>query len=548
MPNSAGSLDYQRAPPDFTAGFDRRQLADQLSTLFSDRASFELNEEDVIALRRSLHLSSRDSLTALRRSLEASRPDPSLQGEFAAWQARHPCALQRFSSIAQRARGKRLAVFLDYDGTLTPIVKNPDEAFMTEQMRDIVRQLAQLFPTAIISGRGRDKLENFVQLKEMFYAGSHGLDIVGPRDPSNPDEQFAFQPAARFESTMNSVYNMLNTRLQSIPGASVEHNKFCVSAHFRNCCPESWEGVLAAVQTTVAEHPELKFSKGRKVLEIKPQVDWDKGTALTHLLDALGLDDSSNVLPIYIGDDQTDEDAFRVLRLRSDGLGILVSSKAKPTAATYALQDPVAVSRFLSQLVAWGHTPDNDWQSCRGCNGWELDQSAAASQTPDPHSPFWETDPKANGLPNGWRHAPSGNTISESVHDLPSRGGSAQLRSNGNATNSQDAGPALREASQKSPSATCSGNNNKAASKHEGSRKHLQPQSASSNGNAAASQHAASQQLPRKPAQQLQEAQEALRQQLTGNGSGKLQMKSADGPKRRPDWKWDQPLDTWLHF
>lgn len=86
MPNTAAALDYQRAPPDFTAGFDRRQLADQLSTLFSERASFELNEEDVVALRRSLHLSSRDSLTALRRSLEASRPDPSVQGEFAAWQ------------------------------------------------------------------------------------------------------------------------------------------------------------------------------------------------------------------------------------------------------------------------------------------------------------------------------------------------------------------------------------------------------------------------------------------------------------------------------
>lgn len=86
MPNPAMALDYQRPPPGFDAGFDRRQLADQLSTLFSERASFELNEEDVVALRRSLHLSSRDSLTALRRSLEASRPDPSLQGEFASWQ------------------------------------------------------------------------------------------------------------------------------------------------------------------------------------------------------------------------------------------------------------------------------------------------------------------------------------------------------------------------------------------------------------------------------------------------------------------------------
>ncbi|KAK9850962.1 hypothetical protein WJX84_003437 [Apatococcus fuscideae] len=346
MPGSAAAVRYQAAAPAFGSGFDRRQLADQLSTLFRDRASFELNEEDVVALRRGLHLSSRDSLAALRRSIEGSRPDPTLQSEFTAWQARHPCALQKFSKISQGAKGKRLAVFLDYDGTLTPIVKNPDEAFMTEQMRDIVRQLAQLFPTAIISGRGREKLENFVQLKEMFYAGSHGLDIVGPRDPSSPHEQFAFQPAARFESTMNTVYDTLSARVRSIPGASVEHNKFCVSAHFRNCNPESWEGVLAAVQTTVAEHPELKYSKGRKVLEIKPQVEWDKGKALTHLLDALGLDDSSNVMPIYIGDDNTDEDAFRVLRLRADGMGILVSSKAKPTAATLTAKQ-VSTSYWL---------------------------------------------------------------------------------------------------------------------------------------------------------------------------------------------------------
>ena len=92
MPGSAAAVEYQRAAPGFGAGFDRRQLADQLSNLFTERASFELNEEDVVALRRSLHLSSRDSLTALRKSLEVGRPDPTLQSEFAAWQV-HNCLL-----------------------------------------------------------------------------------------------------------------------------------------------------------------------------------------------------------------------------------------------------------------------------------------------------------------------------------------------------------------------------------------------------------------------------------------------------------------------
>ena len=95
-------------------------------------------------------------------------------------QAMHPCALQHLHSLLARVSGKRMVVFLDYDGTLTPIVSNPDRAVMSLRMRRIVRAVGESFPTAIISGRGRQKVEDFVQLPELFYAGSHGLDIKGP--------------------------------------------------------------------------------------------------------------------------------------------------------------------------------------------------------------------------------------------------------------------------------------------------------------------------------------------------------------------------------
>lgn len=134
------------------------------------------------------------------------------------------------------------------------------------------------------------------------------------------------------------------------------------------------------------------------------QVDWDKGTALVHLLKALHLDDPHDVLAIYIGDDRTDEDAFRELAALNIGFGILVSSKVwrgqviemmqsvdaawkmyvvlgflnsqhfcrvnnhrlhgaqiKPTVASYTLQDPAAVMCFLKQLVSWGQTTENRW-------------------------------------------------------------------------------------------------------------------------------------------------------------------------------------------
>ncbi|KAF8065492.1 TPP1 [Scenedesmus sp. PABB004] len=290
--------------------------------------------------------------------------------EYVAWRAAHPCILKHFDAFLERVNGKRVAVFLDYDGTLTPIVNNPEQAILSPQMRDTVRQVAHLFPTAIISGRGRDKVEGFVQLPELFYAGSHGMDIAGPRDDHSNLTPHNFQAAAEFRPMIDQLYHDLCQRLQDIPGASVEHNNFCVSAHFRNCATENWQQVVAAVNASVAAAPaHLHVTRGRKVLEVRPQVDWDKGRALLHLLEVLGLQAQADVLPIYIGDDKTDEDAFAALS--GGGVGILVSTKAKPTAAAFTVRDPDEVAAFLGMLVRYGTSCANGWWSHQhACNGW----------------------------------------------------------------------------------------------------------------------------------------------------------------------------------
>lgn len=256
-------------------------------------------------------------------------------------------------------------------GTLTPIVSNPDAAFMSVQMRDAVRSVAQLFPTAIISGRGREKVQEFVALKELYYAGSHGMDIVGPVQDGKEAEDLAFQPAAAFGPIMNAVYEELIASLVNIAGSSVEHNKFCVSVHFRNCLPEVYPDVVAIVDRIVASREGLRITRGRKVLELRPQVDWDKGTALVHLLDMLGLK-KDDVYCLYIGDDRTDEDAFKALSDNELGDGILVSSRAKPTAGRWTLRDPNEVAIFLNKLISWGMSSSNRWHSFKNCTGWTL--------------------------------------------------------------------------------------------------------------------------------------------------------------------------------
>uniref|UniRef100_A0A453PJ76 Trehalose 6-phosphate phosphatase n=1 Tax=Aegilops tauschii subsp. strangulata TaxID=200361 RepID=A0A453PJ76_AEGTS len=108
-----------------------------------------------------------------------SRPGADVD-ELTAWMRKHPSALSKFEQIASASKGKKIVMFLDYDGTLSPIVANPDAAYMSDAMREAVRDVAKHFPTAIVSGRCRDKVHNFVGLSELYYAGSHGMDIKGP--------------------------------------------------------------------------------------------------------------------------------------------------------------------------------------------------------------------------------------------------------------------------------------------------------------------------------------------------------------------------------
>ncbi|XP_069151189.1 trehalose-phosphate phosphatase A isoform X2 [Solanum lycopersicum] len=281
------------------------------------------------------------------------------------WMLKYPSALSSFEQITNYAKGKRLALFLDYDGTLSPIVDDPDRAFMSSAMRGAVRNVAKYFPTAIISGRSRDKVHDFVGLSELYYAGSHGMDIMSPVRAISDDyscirstdkqgkEVNLFQPASEFLPMIEEVLRSLVELTKDISGAKVENNKFCVSVHYRNVDEKSWSTIAESVDDLLKHYPRLRLTHGRKVLEVRPVLNWDKGKAVEFLLESLGLNNCDDVLPIYIGDDRTDEDAFKVLREGNKGYGILVSSAPKESNAFYSLRDPSEVMEFLKCLVSW---------------------------------------------------------------------------------------------------------------------------------------------------------------------------------------------------
>jgi trehalose-phosphatase len=145
----------------------------------------------------------------------------------------------------------------------------------------------------------------------------------------------------------------LREALDEIPGAQLERKHFSVAAHYRNVTTNDAFKVAQAVEAVAARHRELRRIDGKKVYEFLPRIEWDKGKAVMWLLKALGLE-RENVRPIFIGDDKTDEDAFRALKER--GVGILVSDELQPTSATYSLKNPSEVERFLGALIA--HLPN----------------------------------------------------------------------------------------------------------------------------------------------------------------------------------------------
>ncbi|TVU28935.1 hypothetical protein EJB05_20473 [Eragrostis curvula] len=277
---------------------------------------------------------------------------------YSAWMSKCPSALNSFKQIVANAQGRKIAVFLDYDGTLSPIVDDPDKAFMSPAMRGAVRNVAKYFPTAIVSGRSRKKVFDFVKLKELYYAGSHGMDIVtsvanSEHGTEKCKEANLFQPACEFLPMIDEVTRTLVEVTSGIEGATVENNKFCVSVHYRNVADKDWKTVAELVKEVLEAFPRLKVTNGRMVLEVRPVIDWDKGKAVEFLLQSLGLDEPENVIPIYIGDDRTDEDAFKVLRQRNCGYGILVSQVPKETEAFYSLRDPSEV-RVMTLLPCDG--------------------------------------------------------------------------------------------------------------------------------------------------------------------------------------------------
>jgi trehalose 6-phosphate phosphatase len=267
-----------------------------------------------------------------------------------------PSALASWPEIAARLAGRRLALFLDYDGTLSPIAARPELATLPPATRAALARLAARQPVAVLSGRGRADVAALVGLPEIYYAGSHGFDIAGP-PPAPGEPPLRHEVGEGVPERVARAAERLRAELGGIAGLLVEPKRFSIAVHYRLADERELPRITAAVDRIVAAGAGggakgWRRTAGKKVLELRPDVPWDKGRALLWLLGRLGLD-AADVVPLYLGDDETDEDAFTALAARH-GIGILVAEAPRPTAATYRLRDPGEVQELLERLADLG--------------------------------------------------------------------------------------------------------------------------------------------------------------------------------------------------
>jgi len=249
---------------------------------------------------------------------------------------------QLASELKHRRGDRPLALFLDYDGTLTPIVARPELAILADDMRDVIRALASTHTLAIVSGRERADVARLAAIDGIYYAGSHGFDIGGP------ENEVLRQEGRDFIRSVKQATNQLREALAPVNGAVVEPKTFSVAVHYRLLDAEDMPKVRAAVDDVLRRHPELRETGGKRVIDLQPRIEWDKGKAVLWLLEHFAKS-GADPYPVYIGDDVTDEDAFAALT--DIGLSVLVADTDRPSYACCRLGNIDAVQRFLAGLL-----------------------------------------------------------------------------------------------------------------------------------------------------------------------------------------------------
>ncbi len=256
-----------------------------------------------------------------------------------------PMVFSDESELFEELRGKKPVFFLDYDGTLTPIVQRPEDAILSDDMRNALSELARHFTVAVVSGRDLEDIRQFIRLDSLIYSGSHGYITSGP-DGLHMEHEDSEKIISKLDKVEDELLDLLKERDS---GIQLDRKRYAIALHYRNAAEQDLPFLFEMVDKMLQRHEGLKKGEGKKVIEIKPDIDWHKGKAVLWILETLGLDKQADAIPVFIGDDLTDEDAFEAIGQK--GIGILVENHGQDTAADYSLKNVFQVEAFFRRMI-----------------------------------------------------------------------------------------------------------------------------------------------------------------------------------------------------
>lgn len=246
--------------------------------------------------------------------------------------------LEKTSSLLNEGS---LSLFLDYDGTLTGIAGRPEEACLPMKTLEAVEALSNRFPLAVVSGRSLADIKARVGIESIVYAGNHGLEISSPHFSMTYD----IGPGPR--AALEGLRPGLLALQERFSGLIVEDKALTLTVHYRLLDPRNFTQFKEAFDRAIgaAIHGgHVKLTNSRKAFEIRADVEWDKGKALEWIMDRPLF---RGTAPLYMGDDDTDTDAYR--SMSPEGISVNVGRAVDE--AGYFLMYQKEVEPFLKWLV-----------------------------------------------------------------------------------------------------------------------------------------------------------------------------------------------------